>query len=65
MKFTTTIFSILFVCAPALAVDLLCPLKYYKVEGHYRKAYVKTDGTKVKESNVKTYCKAFSKEFCF
>ena len=34
-----------------------CPSGYYKVQGHPRSGYVRSDGTAVRPTTVNSYCK--------
>lgn len=34
-----------------------CPKGYYQVSGHYRKAYIKQNGTRVSSTTVKPHCR--------
>jgi len=43
--------------------DLKCPTGKYLVSGHYRSGYIRSDGTVVKPTNVKSYCKLLTKAY--
>lgn len=47
------------------AAELTCPDGQYSVRGHYRKAYVKSDGTFVSSSQVKSHCKLLTRGYEF
>lgn len=42
-----------------------CPQGFYRVKSHFRKAYVRSDGTQVKAANVTSYCKEASPAYNF
>lgn len=55
--------AFIFFCSGiALAAEPVasCPQGQYLVKAHHRSAYVRTDGTQVKASSVKAYCKMHS-----
>lgn len=42
-----------------------CASNQYLVRSHFRKAYIRSDGTHVSASQVKSYCKDLTKELVF
>lgn len=46
---------------PALAANRSCPVGQYRVKEHRRSGYTKSDGTIVRPTMVKSYCKSLTK----
>ena len=47
------------------AQKITCGIGEYLVQGHFRKAYIKSDGTAVKATNVVTHCKKLTSGYDF
>ncbi len=56
---------ILFFCFVTKARALECTSSQYLVQSHFRKAYVRSDGTHVSSSQVKAHCKELTRELIF
>lgn len=51
--------------AKATASKDSCPSGFYHVKSHFRRGYIRSDGTLVKATNVKSYCKEASAAYNF
>jgi hypothetical protein len=57
MKIWIMLGFILHFNSAAFSASTPCPTNQYKVHAHYRRGYIRSDGTSVKATNVRSYCK--------